>query len=141
MTWVSERRLIETVLDNLMSNAIRYTGSGGCVEVKAYRRNLDLVISVRDSGIGIAKEHQGRIFDRLYRTDNARDRSSGGSGLGLAIAQRSARALGGFIELDSEVGKGSEFRLVVPPTPGPIPEADEADDELAVAAVDGDGGS
>jgi two-component system, OmpR family, phosphate regulon sensor histidine kinase PhoR len=89
--------------------------------VRAFRRRQDLVIAVRDSGIGIDQQHHDRVFDRLYRTDNARDRSSGGSGLGLAIARRSARALGGFIELDSEVGKGSEFRLIVPPSPGAPP--------------------
>jgi signal transduction histidine kinase len=107
-----------------VSNAIRYTPRGGRVEVKAFRRNQDLVICVRDSGIGIAKEHQNRIFDRLYRTDAARDRNNGGSGLGLAIAQRSARALGGYIELDSVLGKGSEFRLIVPPLPRPVPGID-----------------
>ncbi|MEA2509784.1 MAG: two-component system, OmpR family, sensor histidine kinase BaeS [Actinomycetota bacterium] len=124
MEWTSERRLIETVLDNLLSNAIRYTPRGGRVAVGAFRRRQDLVISVRDSGIGISQAHQERIFDRLYRTDNARDRNSGGSGLGLAIAQRSARALGGLIEVDSDLGKGSEFRLVVPPVPGPVSETD-----------------
>jgi len=71
------------------------------------------VLAVRDTGIGIAPEHSERIFDRLYRVDEARDRASGGSGLGLAIAQRAARALGGRIELDSEPGAGSEFRLVL----------------------------
>jgi signal transduction histidine kinase len=133
LEWISERRLIETVLDNLMSNAIRYTPRGGRVKVRAFRRHQDLVICVRDSGIGIAKEHQNRIFDRLYRTDNARDRNSGGSGLGLAIAQRSARALGGYIELDSVLGKGSEFRLIVPPSPGPVPDADEQGVDLVTS--------
>ena len=56
------------------------------------------------------------MFDRLYRVDEARDRASGGSGLGLAIAQRAARALGGRLELESEPGRGSEFRLVLPAT-------------------------
>jgi signal transduction histidine kinase len=133
LKWISELRLIETVLDNLVSNAIRYTPRGGRVEVRAFRRNKDLVICVRDSGIGIAEEHQNRIFDRLYRTDNARDRNTGGSGLGLAIAQRSARALGGYIELDSVLGKGSEFRLIVPPSPGPVPDADEQGVDLVTS--------
>jgi signal transduction histidine kinase len=72
------------------------------------------VIGVRDTGIGIAPEHRAHVFDRLYRADEARTRTTGGSGLGLAIAQRAAVALHGHLELESEVGKGSEFRLVLP---------------------------
>lgn len=109
-----DERLIEMILDNLLSNAIRYTPSGGCIDLQLRRRQPGLVIAVRDTGIGIALEHQRRVFDRLYRVDDARDRASGGSGLGLAIAQRAARALGGRLELESEPGHGSEFRLVLP---------------------------
>jgi two-component system sensor histidine kinase SenX3 len=64
--------------------------------------------------VGIAPEHQQRVFERLYRVDSTRDRATGGSGLGLAIAARAARSLGGYIELDSTPGKGSEFRAIVP---------------------------
>jgi len=113
-TFESDRRLIETVLDNFLSNAIRYTGSGGSVTVSARADPAAIAIAVRDTGIGIAPEHQRRVFERLYRVDEARDRASGGSGLGLAIAQRAARAIGGHIELSSQPGSGSEFRLVVP---------------------------
>lgn len=112
--FVCDRVLLETVLDNLTSNAIRYTPSGGKVRVRARRRGKELIFAVRDSGIGIAAEHRQRVFDRLYRTDEARDRAHGGAGLGLAIAQRAALALEGRIELDSEVAKGSEFRLIMP---------------------------
>ena len=84
-----------------------------------------VVISVSDTGIGIAEEHRTRIFERLYRVDEARDRASGGSGLGLALAQRAARAIGGTIELDSEPGVGSEFRLVLP-----LPRAVSAHDRV-----------
>jgi signal transduction histidine kinase len=111
---VADKRLLETVLVNLLTNAIRYTPAGGKVELSARRTRRHVVISVRDTGIGIRPEHRERIFDRLYRVDEARDRVSGGSGLGLAIAQRAARSLGGRIELDSEPGRGSEFRLVLP---------------------------
>ena len=113
----SDPRLIETVLDNLLSNALRYTPSGGRVELRLRRDRKEVVLSVRDTGIGIAPEQQRRVFDRLYRVDEARDRERGGSGLGLAIAQRAAQALGGRIELDSEEGRGSEFRLVLPSAP------------------------
>jgi len=114
---IADKRLLETVLVNLLTNAIRYTPAGGKVELSTRRTGRHLVIAVRDTGIGIAPEHRRRIFDRLYRVDEARDRASGGSGLGLAIAQRAARALSGRIELDSEPGLGSEFRLVLPRKP------------------------
>jgi signal transduction histidine kinase len=111
-----DERLVGMIVDNLLSNAIRYTPSGGRIDLQVRRRQRDLVVAVRDTGIGIAPEHQGRVFDRLYRVDEARDRASGGSGLGLAIARRAARALGGRLELESEPGRGSEFRLVLPAT-------------------------
>lgn len=111
---MSDQRLVETVLDNLLSNAIRHTPSGGQVDVVLRRRSDNLVVAVRDTGVGIAREHHDRIFERLYRVDVARDRSRGGSGLGLAIARRAAVALGGRLELDSTPGTGSEFRLVLP---------------------------
>ena len=110
----TDRRLLETVLDNLLSNAVRYTPSGGRIRLSVTSGRAGVVISVSDTGIGIADEHRSRIFERLYRVDEARDRASGGSGLGLALAQRAARAIGGTIELESEQGVGSEFRLVLP---------------------------
>jgi signal transduction histidine kinase len=110
----ADERLLEMIVDNLLSNAIRYTPSGGRIDLEVRRRQPGLVVAVRDTGVGIAPEHQRRVFDRLYRVDEARDRASGGSGLGLAIAQRAARALGGRLELESEPGRGSEFRLVLP---------------------------
>ena len=110
----SDRRLLETILDNLLSNAIRHTPAGGRVDLRLRRRRGEIVMAVRDNGVGIPPEHQRRVFDRLYRVDDARARLRGGSGLGLAIAQRAALALGGRIELDSEPARGSEFRLVLP---------------------------
>jgi signal transduction histidine kinase len=110
----TDGRLLEMVGSNLISNAIRYTPSGGRVHVRLECHRDKLVLSVRDTGPGIAPEHQQRVFERLYRVDSTRDRATGGSGLGLAIAARAARSLGGYIELDSTPGKGSEFRAVVP---------------------------
>jgi signal transduction histidine kinase len=110
----ADERLLEMIVDNLLSNAIHYTPSGGRIDLEVRRRPRGHVVAVRDTGVGIAPEHQRRVFDRLYRVDEARDRGSGGSGLGLAIAQRAARALGGRLELESEPGRGSEFRLVLP---------------------------
>jgi signal transduction histidine kinase len=126
-------RLFETVLVNLLTNAIRYTPAGGDVKLSARRtRRQGIVIAVRDTGIGIAPEHRAHIFDRLYRVDEARARASGGSGLGLAIAQRAARALGARLELDSELGVGSEFRLILPLRP------DRAQRPSPTAAVTGE---
>ena len=110
----TDRRLVDTVAVNLLTNALRYTPRGGQVSV-ILRANADeVVIAVRDTGIGISPQDKERVFDRLYRVDEARDRVTGGSGLGLAIARRAALALGGRLELDSTVGEGSEFRLVLP---------------------------
>ena len=111
---LSDRRLLETVASNLLSNALRYTPEGGRVEVHVRQHRGRVVLMVRDNGVGIAPEHQQRIFERLYRVDSARNRATGGSGLGLAIAQRAAQSLGGHIELESTPGRGSEFRLVLP---------------------------
>jgi signal transduction histidine kinase len=110
----TDARLVEMIGSNLLSNAIRYTPADGHVELVVRRHRDKLVLSVRDDGVGIAAEHQKRIFERLYRVDSTRDRATGGSGLGLAIAARAARSLGGHIELDSTPGQGSEFRLIVP---------------------------
>lgn len=134
----SNPALIETVLTNLMSNAIRYTSAGGRVEVAIHQPRRGTVgISVRDTGIGIPPEHRGRIFDRFYRADQARDRVGGGSGLGLSLAARAAMALGGRIEVQSELGVGSRFLLVLPGRPpraghdGGAAEEADADDRRA----------
>ena len=110
----TDRHLVEAILDNFVSNAIRYTPAGGRVTVSLRIARREVTLAVRDTGIGIAPEHRARVFDRLYRVDEARDRASGGSGLGLAIAQSAARSLGARIDLDSEPGAGSEFRLTLP---------------------------
>jgi signal transduction histidine kinase len=110
---ITDRRLLETVVDNLVSNAIRYTPAGGHVKVDVTRRGRHLELVVADSGIGIDRADMERIFDRFYRVDGARDRASGGSGLGLALARRAAHALGSRIEVSSEVGRGSEFRVLL----------------------------
>ncbi|HET9101977.1 MAG TPA: HAMP domain-containing sensor histidine kinase [Solirubrobacteraceae bacterium] len=107
-------RLLEMVVSNLLSNAIRYTPAGGDVTLSIRRQRDRLIFAVTDTGVGIAPEHRDRIFERLYRIDDTRDRATGGSGLGLAIAVRAARSLGGHIELDSTLGQGSEFRFVLP---------------------------
>ncbi len=110
----TDRRLVETVLRNFLTNAFRYTPAGESVTIRGESVHDRAVFSVSDTGPGIAPEHQQRIFDRFYRTEEARDRISGGTGLGLTIARSAAFSLGGHIELDSTPGQGSTFRLIVP---------------------------
>lgn len=100
---------------NLVVNAVRYTPDGGTVTLGWQRRAQGAgVFEVRDSGIGIAREHLARLGERFYRVDDGRSRSSGGTGLGLAIAKHTAQRHGGELQVDSEPGKGSVFRLVFP---------------------------
>jgi signal transduction histidine kinase len=106
--------LLAAIIRNFITNALRFTPSGGTVSVTTARKGLFAIVIVRDNGPGIPTEHQDRIFDRFYRTETARDRVRGGSGLGLAIARRSSIDIGATIEVESELGSGSEFRLILP---------------------------
>ncbi len=106
--------LLMHLLLNLVDNAVAYTPAGGGVEVALYAADGWARLSVSDSGPGIAPEHLERIFELFYRLDHARSRRSGGAGLGLAIARWVAEAHGGRIEVDSVVGRGSTFTLVLP---------------------------
>lgn len=104
---------IEQVIDNLISNAVKYT-SEGAIKL-SYASRGDLVeVKVEDTGIGISDEHLGRLFDRFYRTDKARSRDKGGTGLGLAVVKSILNAHGTDIEVDSQVGKGSIFSFSLP---------------------------
>jgi len=114
VTLVTDQKLVTTVMSNFVTNALRYTPRGGRIVIGCDADPRQVVLSVADTGIGIAPEHQQRIFDRFFRTAEARDRITGGTGLGLTIARRAAHSLGGHIELESELGRGSSFRLVLP---------------------------
>ncbi|RUT01510.1 two-component sensor histidine kinase [Dulcicalothrix desertica PCC 7102] len=103
------------LISNLIANAIKYTQNGGYVNVTLKRSNGDAVIEVKDTGIGIPLAEHVRIFDRFYRVDSNRSRSSGGSGLGLAIAKAIVEAHKGSIEVQSQLGKGSNFIVRLPP--------------------------
>jgi two-component system, OmpR family, sensor histidine kinase VicK len=110
-----DRDGIDQVLDNLVSNAIKYTLDGGTIHISAAGNAAGhLAISVRDTGIGIPKKDLERIFDRFYRVDKARSRNMGGTGLGLSIAREIVRAHGGAISLDSEVGIGTVVTVTLP---------------------------
>ncbi|HET9822021.1 MAG TPA: phosphate regulon sensor histidine kinase PhoR [Burkholderiaceae bacterium] len=101
---------------NLASNAVRYTPEGGRVDLVWAVREADGcgVFEVRDSGIGIAREHLPRLTERFYRVDGSRSRETGGTGLGLAIVKHVAQRHGGELQVESEPGRGSSFRLVLP---------------------------
>ncbi len=99
---------------NLIANAIKYSPEGGPVVVEAARRNGDVVVAVRDEGIGIPADDQRRVFDRFYRVDTARTRKIGGTGLGLALVREIARAHGGDVGVESVEGHGSRFWIKVP---------------------------
>jgi two-component system OmpR family sensor kinase/two-component system sensor histidine kinase BaeS len=102
---------LDQVLSNLVSNALRYTESGGVVNLKGRIEENRVLIEVRDTGTGIAEEDLPFIFERFYRADKTRNRAGGGVGLGLAIARQLVEAHGGVIEVESQVGKGSTFTL------------------------------
>jgi two-component system, OmpR family, Ni(II)-sensor and/or redox sensor kinase NrsS len=99
------------LVSNLMANAIQYTPRGGQVVVSLTARDRTALIAVKDTGIGIAPKQQVRIFDRFYRVNSDRSRSTGGSGLGLAIAMAIAQTHQGSIHVQSIVGNGSLFRV------------------------------
>ncbi len=101
-------------LTNLVENAIKYTPNGGEVNVTLSSDLQDGFIIVKDTGIGIAKEEQGRIFERFYRTDKTRNRETGGTGLGLAITYKTVVMHNGAIEVESEEGKGTTFTIQFP---------------------------
>ncbi len=112
---------IDTILVNLVTNALRATPAGGSVRLLPRSEPGEVGIAVADTGHGIAPEHLPYIFDRLYRADASRDREAGGSGLGLAIVQRLASLLGGRVTAESEVGVGSTFTLWLPARAVPSP--------------------
>ncbi|MBI4584351.1 MAG: heavy metal sensor histidine kinase [Planctomycetes bacterium] len=110
----ADRWVIRQALINLVDNAIKYSPEGAAIRIGAFESAGAKIVEVKDSGPGIPPAHRERIFDRFYRIDRARSRNLGGTGLGLAIAKWAVEAHGGRIELESEVGKGSTFRIVLP---------------------------
>jgi two-component system, OmpR family, phosphate regulon sensor histidine kinase PhoR len=109
-----DRRRLAEVLQNLLDNATQYTLPGGRITLSAEVRDADVVFTVSDTGIGIPKADQSRIFERFYRVDAARSREAGGTGLGLAIAKHLVEVHGGRIWVESEIGQGSQFNFSVP---------------------------
>ncbi|MFB9905181.1 sensor histidine kinase [Allokutzneria oryzae] len=135
-----DRTLLVTALTNLIDNAISYSGPDSPVSIS--RRFADGVveIAVTDRGIGIAAEHQQRVFERFYRADPARSRATGGTGLGLAIVKHVAANHGGEVRLWSKPGTGSTFTLRIPahrvPESAPAVAPAASDDSSPVAVVE-----
>jgi signal transduction histidine kinase len=113
-TIIADRARIAQVLGNLLENAIFHTPQGGSVHVSAELAHNDIIVNVRDTGEGVPEEAIPYLFDRLYRHDRSRSRTSGGSGLGLAIAKQLIAAHGGSIKVESKVGEGSRFYFSLP---------------------------
>ncbi len=116
---------MQRVVTNLLHNAIKFTPERGRIQVAAKlndgaRSQAEVVVSVRDTGVGIAADDLPRIFERFYKSDRARTRSRGGTGLGLAIARHLVEAHGGRIWAKSKEGKGSTFYFTLPVTQRPV---------------------
>lgn len=106
---------LHSAVGNLVNNAVRYTPDGGHIEVRwRWRDDGGGEIEVADSGVGIAREHLARLTERFYRVDSSRSRETGGTGLGLSIVKHVVQRHGGNIDITSEPGQGSSFRLVFP---------------------------
>jgi two-component system phosphate regulon sensor histidine kinase PhoR len=106
--------LLEQAVVNLIDNAIKYSGPESTVQVEVVQKETELNISVEDCGMGIAREHLPRLFERFYRVDKARSRKLGGTGLGLAIVKHIVQSHGGLVSVESMPGKGSTFTIHLP---------------------------
>jgi signal transduction histidine kinase len=112
---IADEARLRRVVSNFLSNAIHYSKpAGGEVKITAGNGGSDVWIEIRDDGIGLDTEQQQRIFERFWRADNARCIRTGGAGLGLAICHEIARAHGGQIQVTSQPGHGTAFRLCLP---------------------------
>jgi len=119
--WASLSR----ILSNLLDNAIKYTEPGGRAGVTASRAGDAVSITVWDTGIGIPSTDLERVFERFYRVDKRRSRALGGTGLGLAIVRHLAEAVGGRVSVESQLGRGSRFTVVLPAPSSPTCVEDE----------------
>jgi two-component system OmpR family sensor kinase len=124
---------LKQLLWNLVENALRHTQAGGTIRLSVRSREGWAELAVADDGVGISPAHLPRIFERFYRVDHARSRSTGGAGLGLAIVKHIAEAHGGSVSVESTVGRGSVFTVRLPAEPRP---ADKSLQEAQVSTDD-----
>jgi signal transduction histidine kinase len=108
-----DARRLQQVLLNLVGNAVKFTDEGG-VAIGARAENGQFVLTVRDTGPGIAPEDHGKIFEEFQQVDSSNTRKKGGTGLGLAISKRMVEMQGGSISVESELGRGATFRVSLP---------------------------
>ena len=106
------RQVLDEMLYNMIENAIKYNKEGGLVSVWVGNTLQGIKIIVRDTGIGIPKEEQERIFERFYRVDKSHSKATGGTGLGLSIVKHGALMHGAKIHVESEVNKGTKMELI-----------------------------
>ncbi|MCR5556545.1 MAG: HAMP domain-containing histidine kinase [Butyrivibrio sp.] len=111
---LADKGRIGQVVSNLLSNAIKYTDENGSINILVEKDMNNAVLVVEDTGIGISKEDQMRVFERFYRTDKSRTRKTGGAGIGLTITKAIVQAHGGTIRCESEPGEGSKFIVTLP---------------------------
>jgi two-component system phosphate regulon sensor histidine kinase PhoR len=102
---------VQTVVRNLLTNAVRYTPDGGRITIDWYQQGDEGLLCVQDTGIGIAAEHLPRLTERFYRVDRSRSRDSGGTGLGLAIVKHALQRYRASLEVTSKLGQGSRFAI------------------------------
>jgi signal transduction histidine kinase len=105
---------LKRVLDNLLDNACKFTPAGGCVAVHLRKNEMGIALEVADTGIGIPADQLERVFGRFYQVDGSTTRRYGGAGLGLALVKAIVEAHGGRVTVQSVVGEGSTFRVILP---------------------------
>ncbi len=108
---------LRLIVGNVIENAVDYNVTGGRVDVRVRRQGATVLLEVSDTGIGIPADQVERVFERFYRVDKARSRLAGGTGLGLSITRHAVESLNGTITVDSEVGRGTTFRVELPVAP------------------------
>jgi len=123
---MGDETLLRRLADILLDNAFKYTPSPGSVRLSFEQQAATAVLTVQDSGVGIADVDQSKIFERFYRVDKARSRDQGGTGLGLAIAQWIVAQHRGSITVESRPGEGAVFRVELPMIAAPVPSPQPA---------------
>lgn len=128
LPWVeADPERVAQILRNLIGNAITHTPEGGKITVSAAERGKEVLVSVQDTGCGIEAQHLPYVFERFYRADPSRTRTTGGTGLGLAIAKQMVLAHGGHVSVESQPGRGSCFAFTLPAMDlSPLPDYDLA---------------
>lgn len=110
---IDEDKIWEAIF-NIVDNSIKYTPNNGSVTISMEKSDYNIMIMIEDNGIGISDGEINKIFDRFYRIDKARARETGGTGLGLSIALSAVKLHGGEIQVESQVGRGSKFKIIIP---------------------------